>query len=267
MYTGKNHTFVICAYKENPHLEKAIESVKKQTVKSQILLATSTPNEYLEGICKKHNLKMFVNPHPVSIGGDWNYAYSRAKTELVTIVHQDDLYEPEYLENILHYINKRKQDDVLIAYTEYYELKHDKKVRTNKLLKMKRLMNFPMRCPAFYGSIFVRRRILSFGCPICCPSVTFVKKNAGREVFDMELKNSCDYRAWSKLSKKIGSFVYVPKQLMAHRIYAESTTTQNLNENIRKKEYLEIMCGFWPRPIAKIINKIYAGSEKAMKYR
>ena len=261
MYSGKNHTFVICAYKENPHLEATIKSLKKQTVKSKIILSTSTPNDHIKTICERQGIEMFVNLYPHLAGDDWNYGYAMAKTELVTIAHQDDLYEPDFLETTLKYINKRKKDDVIIAFTDYYELKLGKKEMTNTLLKIKRIMNFPLRFSCFYGSKFVRRRTLSVGCAICCPAVTYVKKNAGKKVFDTTFKNSCDYKTWVNLSKKKGSFIYIPKKLMAHRIYAESATTLNLSENIRKKEDLEILSEFWPRPIAKFINNIYAKSE------
>lgn len=261
MYTAKDHTFVICAYKENPHLEETVCSLERQSVKSKIILSTSTPNEHIRTICERHNIEMFINPHPHLAGDDWNYGYTRAKTPLVTIAHQDDLYEPDFLKITLHYINKRKKDDVIIAFTDYYELKLGEKVMTNTLLKIKRMMNFPMSLSFFQGSRFVRRRTLSVGCAICCPAVTYVKKNAGKRVFDTTYKNSCDYKTWVDLSKLKGSFVYIPKKLMAHRIYAESATTLNLSENIRQKEDYEIMCDFWPKPIAKLINKMYAKSE------
>ena len=47
----KKHIFAICAYKESPYLEECIVSLKNQTVKTDILLATSTPNEYIENLC------------------------------------------------------------------------------------------------------------------------------------------------------------------------------------------------------------------------
>ena len=52
----KNHTFVICAYKESPYLEACIRSLKKQTVASAICLATSTPSDYLKNICEKYDM-------------------------------------------------------------------------------------------------------------------------------------------------------------------------------------------------------------------
>ena len=40
----KTHTFAICAYKESKYLEECIRSLKKQTVETNIILVTSTPN-------------------------------------------------------------------------------------------------------------------------------------------------------------------------------------------------------------------------------
>lgn len=262
-YTGKNHTFVICAYKENPHLEETIQSLMNQTVKCKIILSTSTPNDYLKNLCQKYHIEMFINPVQRSAGDDWNYGYSMADTELVTIAHQDDFYEPDFLEQVLKAMNMR--DDIIMTYTDYYEYKLGVKETTNLLLKIKRLMNAPLAMSVFWKSRFMRRRILSFGCPICCPAATFVKKNAGENIFNNTYKNSCDYMTWVTLADKKGSFIYIPKMLLAHRIYAESATSLNLSENIRQKEDFEILCHYWPKPVARAINSLYATSEKSNK--
>ena len=39
--------FAIWVYKESPYLEECILSLKNQTVKSNIIMATSTPNEWI----------------------------------------------------------------------------------------------------------------------------------------------------------------------------------------------------------------------------
>lgn len=263
MYTEKDHTFVICAYKENPYIGETIESLLNQTKKGTIILSTSTPNDYLKDICKNYNIEMYVNPNPHLAGDDWNYGYSAAKTSLVTMAHQDDLYEPDFLETTLAYINRRKKEDVLIAFTDYYEQKLGKREDSNTLLRIKRIMNAPLGLQIFYGCKFIRRRALSIGCAICCPAVTFVKPNAGDNVFDTKYINSCDYKTWVDLADKQGAFIYIPKKLLGHRIYAESATTQNLSENIRQKEDFEILCHYWPAFIARAINRVYAKSEES----
>lgn len=54
------HTFAICAYKESEYLEECIRSLKNQTVSTNIILATSTPNKYIKGLCDKYHIAMYV---------------------------------------------------------------------------------------------------------------------------------------------------------------------------------------------------------------
>ena len=51
-----NHTFVVCAYKESEYLKECIESLLAQTVKSRIVIATSTPNEHIRSIAGRYGL-------------------------------------------------------------------------------------------------------------------------------------------------------------------------------------------------------------------
>ena len=101
MYAAADHTFVVCAYKENPYLEGAVLSLKNQTVPCEVVVSTSTPCGYIEGICAKHGVGLVVNPVRDSAGVDWNFGYDQARTPLVTIAHQDDQYEPMFLEWVL----------------------------------------------------------------------------------------------------------------------------------------------------------------------
>ena len=55
----KDHTFAVCAYQESPYLEECIKSLKKQTIKSNILIATSTPNDYIKGIADKYTIPYY----------------------------------------------------------------------------------------------------------------------------------------------------------------------------------------------------------------
>ena len=56
----KDHTFAVCAYQESPYLEECIKSLKKQTIKSNILIATSTPNDYIKGIADKYTIPYYI---------------------------------------------------------------------------------------------------------------------------------------------------------------------------------------------------------------
>lgn len=257
----KKHTFAICAYKESPYLEKCILSLKAQTVQSDIIMATSTPNSYIEEMAKKYDIPLYINDGEKGITQDWNFAYSKAETELVTIAHQDDVYFPEYAQEVIDMAQKAWKP--LILFTDYGELREDIPVLKNKLLTVKRLMLFPLRSKILQRSRFVRRRILSLGCPICCPAVTFVKKNLPEKVFKAGFRSDEDWEAWEMLSRRKGTFGYSRKTGMYHRIHQESETSVILGDDARSKEDYVMFCKFWPKCIAKILIKFYSSSEKS----
>ena len=62
-YTGKNHTFAICAYKESPFLEECIQSLLGQTIPSTIIIVTSTDNAYIQNMAEKYHLELFIIRH------------------------------------------------------------------------------------------------------------------------------------------------------------------------------------------------------------
>ena len=43
MLVNQQHTWVICAYGESEYLDDCIQSLKKQTLRSQIICYSSTP--------------------------------------------------------------------------------------------------------------------------------------------------------------------------------------------------------------------------------
>ena len=79
------HTYVICAYKESPFLEECIRSLKAQTVQSEIIMATSTPNDYIRSLADEYEIPLFVNSGPGGITQDWNFGYAQTNTPYVTI--------------------------------------------------------------------------------------------------------------------------------------------------------------------------------------
>lgn len=262
MYSAKDHTFVICAYKESKYIEECIHSLKQQTIPTSIIMATSTPNDYVNKISNKYDIPLFVNEEAAKtssdIANDWNFALSKVSTKLATIAHQDDVYKDTYVKEILDILNQVSKP--LIAFTDYSEIKGNQEVTENKLLKIKRvLLSVIKKHPT---SKFFRRRSLSLGNAICCPSVTYVLKNLPKPLFIRGMKSNIDWDAWERLSKLDGAFCYVDKILMSHRIHEDSTTTEVIKETGRGSEDLEMLKRFWPNWIAKIIEMKYKESEK-----
>ncbi len=262
-YTSKDHTFAICAYGNSPYLRECIESVINQDIQTNILIATSTPNDDLVSIADEYNIKIFVNKaaeYSSNIAIDWNFAYACATTRLVTITHQDDIYYPQYSKSIISELNRAEHP--LIAFTDYAERRDGDEVIDNRLLNVKKTMLFPLRNQRHWKSIMIRRRILSLGSAICCPSVTFVKNNIPEELFVPGYRSDIDWQAWERLSKFNGEFVYCHDVLMSHRIHADSATTAIIADNDRSKEDFEMFCKFWPKWFARILEHFYRKGEK-----
>ncbi len=256
---NKNHTFVICAYKESPYLEKCLLSLLSQTKKSKILISTSTPNDHISGVAKKYNIPLHINKGEAGITGDWNFATTLVKTKYLTIAHQDDIYEPNYAEEITRKLEASKNP--IIAFSQYFEIRDGNRVYKNKLLRIKKFLNLGFRISK--RSIFVRRRALSFGCFICCPAVTYPTEIFEEFKFDKNFKFTCDWDAWERLSRRKGEFLYLEKPLMGHRIHEESETTHLTDSGRRKHEELEMLKRFWPKFIAKLIARPYSQAEKS----
>lgn len=256
-----NHTFAICAYQESEYLEECIQSVKNQTIPTNIIIVTSTPNAFISDMADKYKIPLYINGGESGITQDWNFAYACAKTDYVTITHQDDVYGATYTENFLRYV--QCADKPLIFFTDYGEIRNEDIVTKNKLLTIKRIMLFPLRFRIFWKSKLLRRRMLSFGSAICCPSVTFVKPNLPKTVFQHGYRADEDWQAWERLSKLKGEFIFCNKILMHHRIHEDSETTKILQDKQRGLEDFEMFCCFWPKPIARILTKLYGTSEQS----
>ena len=254
MDTTKLHTFVLCAYGERRYLEDCVRSLLGQTVRSHILISTSTPNALIKGIAERYELPLFINTGERGITGDWNFAMSQAKTPYVTIAHQDDLYEPTYTESILKRAQKSKCP--ILIFTEYFEIRDGERVYKNQLLRIKRLMNLGYRL--FPNSKWARLRVLSVGNSICCPSVTYAADACEGFRFDGGFKFACDWDAWDRLARQKGAFLCIAKPLVGHRIHEESETTKQTATDGRAREEYTMFRRYWGEGMARRLAKFYA---------
>lgn len=262
-YSASDHTFAICAYGESRYIEECIASLKNQKLKTNIIMCTSTPSTFLKNVAAKHGLKLYINEKTAfksNIAQDWNYAAAMADTPLVTIAHQDDIYKPDYSYKIMENLNRAEQP--LIVFTDYAELRAGKEISNIRNLNIKRIMLYPLRNKKMWSSVFVRRRILSLGSPISCPSVTYVKPNLPEELFLTVYKVNLDWQAWERFSRLKGDFVFVNSIQMVHRIHVESETSRNIEDSNRTAEDYDMFCRFWPKWVAQIIEHWYRKSEE-----
>lgn len=256
-----DHTFAICAYKESPFLETCIQSLVTQEEPSAIILCTSTPNDLISSLANTYELPLFVNDQKPGIASDWNYALSCAQTPYVTIAHQDDVYEPAYAKRMQAAMDAMEHP--LLFFTNYGELRGGERVTESNLLNAKRKLLHGLENGRNAFSKKTRRRALSLGSAICCPSVTMAVKNLPSPVFTDELKSNLDWQAWARIANLEGQFYYDSGILMYHRIHEGSETSALIMDNTRTAEDLYMLKQFWPAPVASLLNFIYKRGQKS----
>lgn len=261
LYTPSDHTFAVCAYGDSPYLDECVKSLLAQTVRTNILIATSTPNDSIRRVAQKYDIPLYINEGMPGICHDWNCAMSYCTTPLVTIAHQDDIYLPEYAAQALEHMGAAGHP--LIFFTDYGELREGRACDDNRLLRIKRLLLSPLRIKSLSGSKFTRRRVLSCGSAICCPSVTMCVPNLPHPVFVSKMKSNLDWEAWEQISRLDGDFVYCDKILMRHRIHEGSETSALIRDDTRTAEDLLMLEKFWPAPVARLLNRIYMAGQSS----
>ena len=257
------HTFVIPAYKKSIYLKDCIESLINQRIKSKVIITTSTPSSYIEDLAILFNIPYYINNSEIKgIGADWNFALSKVETELVTIAHQDDIYDPNYTSEVLKRKGSLGEEGVLFLFTDYYNLFQGRKKAFTLNLIVKRILLTPFYIKNNHQSKWLKKSIYLFGDPICCPSVTLNLKDTDDFRFSEELKCALDWKAWIDISEKKGVVSFITKRLMYHRIHPESETTNQLLSGVRRKEEKMIFQKMWGKTLGNFWSWLYSLGHK-----
>ena len=250
-----SHTFAVCAYGKSPYLEKSIRSVVQQSVKSRVIVCTSTPSDYIRDLAEKYHLPYYVREGTSSLRDDWNYAYDQAETEYVTITHQDDIYHRDYLKYMDQYLGKHP--DTLIAMTDYRIINQHPQVRWDVSLLIKQIMKLPLRFSFLADKRWVKLGVQSLGNGICCPSVCYHKAILGKSIFQSGYHYALDWDVFVQIARKKGRFTYIPKELFYYRIHDGATTKACLKNQEKTREELEMFGKFWPASVVKLLMRFY----------
>ncbi len=241
--------------KNQNFLEGCLKSLLSQTIKSSIIISTSTPNVFIEELGRKYHIPVYVTGRKSDIQDDWNSGYNRATTPLVTIAHQDDVYDRKYTESIIKAYLADK--DSLLFYTDYLPIKKNMKGKRDLNSKIKRILRFPLKSHILGRIKFVKVLTLAFGNSICCPTVTYNKKKIGLSPFTSKLKFALDWDTFLKYARQKGGFYYIDKPLVYYRVYDGATTKEFIVNNTRQYDDINVFGQIWPEWMVKIIMHFY----------
>lgn len=250
------HSFVVLAYKDSPFLEECLNSLKTQTIKSKIIIVTSTPSVFIENIAKKFQIEVKINLRPNGIAGDWNFALHEAPTNWVTLAHQDDIYHPSFASTTINALNK--QPNLSLHFTNASEKSFNnttKRFTLNTFVKSILLIPFSIQNPL--ESSILKKMVLAFGNPICCPTVTYNKTVLKQFSFRENYSYVLDWMAWIDIFKLNAPVAYNKAHLLTHRIHEASATVGELKKGVSKKEETLVLEKFWGKTLTKIIYFFY----------
>lgn len=248
--------FVIPAYGKSPFIEDCLKSLSNQSHACEIRIATSTPSDWLNRLAVRYGAQVFTNPNSNGIAGDWNFALSCGGSNLITLAHQDDVYLEDYAEFIINYF--ANSPDSAVAFTDLGEIVNQKIVNLNLRILVKKLL-------LFWGFLFSNtvssqasyRRLLSLGCPIPCPAVTFNRHKIDNFQFSKDYQVNLDWKAWTDLSKKNVKMGYLRGVQVLHRIHSGAETQKAVVSRQREREDIKLFSQYWPTWVVNFIMYFY----------
>ena len=268
---SRTHAYVICAYKKSPYLEACIRSLLKQTVKSDVYIATSTPSEYIEKLANKYHVPLLVRDGESSIGADWLFAWQSVGRDhsLVTIAHQDDKYHKTYTEELLEAY--KKYPDMTVFCSDYVVMKTREERLEDGILYpagttmiagdlvrfVKKILRMPLRIRGLADRTWVKKSVLMFGNSVCCPSCTYNHDFIGDVMFQSEYPFALDWDNLYELAKRPGRFICSERPLIAYRVHDGATTKQCIEDNRRRKDEIAMFRKMWPDWMVKILMHYY----------
>lgn len=250
-----NHTFAVCAYKESPFLEECVLSLKAQSLRTNIIMTTSTPCKHIAEVANKYDIPLYVRDGVSDIRDDWNFAYDQAKTDWVTIAHQDDRYDENYVKELL--VTIKKYNNPIAFVSDYIPIKNGMIGPRDINSKIRRILRKPLKNTKCASKRFWKRAILSLGNSICCPAVAYNKRVLGPSFFTSELKFNIDWDTFLKIAETEGAFCYVEKPLTFYRVHDGATSKEFIENNLRVQDDKTMFSKFWPKWMVTIIMIFY----------
>lgn len=234
--TGFSHIFAVAAYGESPYLDGLLSSLKNQSLKSEIILCSSTDNSFLRELSGKYKIPLLIREGEPGLRDDWNFAYEegRRRALLVTIAHQDDLYYPAYSSELRKAYEA--YEDMSLFCCRYDTVNRDGRKITGISELVKRILRLKLRWRSRADRTSVKLSALRWGNGIGCPSCSYNSEICGSPLFQNDYHFIIDWDTLIRLARLPGRFICVEKPLMAYRVHEGAETMKQIESHNRERE-------------------------------
>lgn len=131
-------TIFIPTYKRPDTLQRSLQSALDQEteVPYDILVVDNDPEKqtetehYMQQICAEHkNVQYFRNTENIGMFGNWNRGFELARTKYISVLHDDDVLLPNYLNEVLN-VFEEKSCQVVSVFAKSQFLDESTRLRT-----------------------------------------------------------------------------------------------------------------------------------------
>ncbi len=259
-----DHAFVVLGYGQSPFLGDAVASLARQTRRSRVVIASSTPNDHIANAARAYGVPVLVNHAREGIGADWNFALKATDARFVTLAHQDDVYYPRFLEVSLAAL---RETGAALSFTGYREIDDSGAPRDSRISRVKHAIEAAVIGRARAVSGLRLRAFLSFGNPLPCSSVTYDRAALKGFRFSTDYKSNLDWDAWWRLMAAGVRFAHVAERLVGRRHNALTETAALTRAGVRAAEDADMFRRAWPRPFADALHRAYRAGYQGEPHR
>ena len=216
----KSVSIITPCYNSAPFLEETIQSVLSQTFTDwEWIITDDQSTDHSVEIIKKYQDSRIILIEAEKNGGAGharNLSLEKATGKYITFLDADDYWEPNFLETMVHFMQKEKAE---LAYCSY--------ARCDENLKPK--------IADFEADIDVTFENLLKTCRLSLLASIYDSERVGKEYFPEGSKRE-DHVMWLNLLKKIPKGLPVKKTLAKYRM-REGSVSRN-KTHIMKDQYL-----------------------------
>ena len=216
---------IMSSYNHREFVEKAIESVLKQTYRNFefIIADDGSTDGSCEVICEYDDSRIkFISAKENTAFGVLEYAYELAQGEYIAEIASDDMWDEAILEKYIEFLEKNQEYGCCFSKPEIVDANGDiiEKTDFNVIFKAENKTK-----EEWFKGLYIRGNCL-------CAASMCIRKSLYEQVgsFRFQYRQSQDYEYWLRLVQISNIYIY-PEKLVKYRIHSEGE-----NKNISTSE-------------------------------
>jgi glycosyltransferase involved in cell wall biosynthesis len=232
-------TVIISVYKRMDFLSQALESTLAQTFPArEIIVADDSGSAAARDICQPWvtagQIRYRANPHTVGIACSLRTSIEEAQGEFISILNDDDLWEPQFLASLVPPL--RADQERAVAFSDHWIISGDGSIDEAET-EANTLRYGRSSLPGGDVNDPAHLVLVQNGVPLAMAAV-FRKEAIDLSLITADVSGAYDFWISCLLAASGKKFYYVPQRLTRYRIHAESETGRRAPDKSENQVYI-----------------------------